>query len=383
MSTALQIINPATVTHTIAAHVADFLPQEAMRSRFAAVLANQVRSIGDLQKCTQESVLFAVAKIAQLQLDPAIPNEAWLVSYYNKQKGQHEAQCLIGYGGLRKLALRSPDVQDIFCAAVHDNDEYESPATPTQLPTHRRPAKFRPRGKAIGYYAAALLTSGHWRVIEMSREEVKAHRDLYSRSAQSQFWNEGKPDHEGLTNFDKMALKTVMRQLCSARNLSLTAELAMAEQQEDAYIEMAQAPEPARTTPMLTPAEEITRGQQSAADLFPGGMQAPRAPSYEEALASKSGGMSALYEQCLSAMETRGMPRRAAEAYMQRMERQAIDHGALGLDEETMRALLRTIPTWTQRASTEDVAARDAEAPLREGASDMLTADEEQEELPI
>jgi recombination protein RecT len=239
-------------------HIAHLLPQTEIRQRFAAVLVQQIRINPALQKCNPDSVLAAIVRMAQLHLDPAIPNECWLVPY------KSEASFIVGYGGLRKLALRSPEVKDILVSAVHEHDTYESPNTPTELPLHRRPGSFRPRGRAIGYYAAALLRVGHWRVIEMSREEVKSHRDRYSKAAQSTFWAEGKPDEEGLSNFDKMALKTVLRQLCSPRHLTLTADAQTALAQEEVLYDARFRPVEER------PVRRVGNGHQAANDIFGG-----------------------------------------------------------------------------------------------------------------
>lgn len=238
--------------------IAHLLPQAPLRARFAAVLFQQIRLSPALQKCTPASLMAAVVRMAQLQLDPAIPNECWLVPY------KTEATFIVGYGGLRKLALRSPEVQDILVDAVHERDTYLSPQTLGAPPTHIRPPGFGPRGKVIGYYAAALLQTEHYRVLEMSKEEVKAHRDRYSRSAQATFWNEGRPDEVGLSNFDKMALKTVLRQLCSPRHLSLSAEVQMALVQEEALYA---APPAARVTANLAP-PRAGNGHTAANALF-------------------------------------------------------------------------------------------------------------------
>lgn len=188
----------------------------------SVVILNQFRKTPKLWQCSQESLMDAVARIARLRLDPAIPNEVWLIPYGT------DATLLYGYGGLRKLALRSPEVRDIFAQVVCVNDTYHPAENPISLPVHKLPEGFQPRGRAIGYYAAALLTCGTYRVVSMSKAEVAAHRDRYSAAARSQFWAENRPDLAGLTNFDKMALKTVLRQLCSARHLSLDADVAEA-----------------------------------------------------------------------------------------------------------------------------------------------------------
>jgi recombinational DNA repair protein RecT len=140
----------------------------------------------------------------------------------------------VGYGGLRKLVLRNPEVQDVFAQVVCQNDTYRPAESPVSLPIHRLPEGFTPRGRAIGYYAAAYLRTGFWRVVTMSKAEVMAHRDRYAQGAKSSFWADNHLDKEGLTNFDKMAMKTCLRQLCSPRHLSLDADVSEALTAEEA-----------------------------------------------------------------------------------------------------------------------------------------------------
>lgn len=221
---ALQPIETTALVPMVHTALQELVPAETLRVRFASVIVNQLRTVPNLQRCTPESVLAAVTSIVQLDLDPALPNEVSIVPFWNKQGNCYEAQRITGFGGLKKLALRHRDVLDIFCAAVHERDTYVSGDDATKLPMHKRPDGFRPRGKVIGYYAAAKLRAGYWRVIERSKEEIAAHKQRYSLGQRGSFWDDNRPDMEGLTNFDKMALKTCLRELCHPRNLPQSVE---------------------------------------------------------------------------------------------------------------------------------------------------------------
>jgi len=201
--------------------------------RAAALLAevmNMGRRVPGLHECSMESLAYGVMRMASLNLNPAIPNEVWLIP----RKGQAELQ--YGYGALRKLVLRSPEVVDCWSKEVCANDVFEPPATLVSLPTHRIPP-FVPRGPVIGYYNVLQKANGNYLTLMMSVAEVEAHRDRYaqqdSRGQYGSAWSKSKADREGLTNFDKMGLKTVLRMNCSPRNVSLTADVwqALAEEQ--------------------------------------------------------------------------------------------------------------------------------------------------------
>jgi recombinational DNA repair protein RecT len=185
-------------------------------------ILNQARRVPDLHRCTPESLAFGIMRLASLRLNPAIPNECWLIP----RKGQAEPQ--YGYGGLRKLVLRSPEVIDCFSREVCVNDVFASPVTPVSLPTHQIPP-FLPRGRVIGYYNVIQKHNGNWLTLMMSVAEVLAHRDRYAQQDRNgqygSAWSNSHPDKEGLTNQDRMGLKTVLRMNCSPRNVSLEADV--------------------------------------------------------------------------------------------------------------------------------------------------------------
>jgi hypothetical protein len=161
-------------------------------------------------------------RLASLGLNPAIPNECWLIP----RKGIAEPQ--YGYGGLRKLVLRSAEVIDCFSREVCANDLFEAPESLIVLPLHRiKP--FVPRGRVVGYYNVLQKHNGNWLTLMMSVAEVEAHRDRYAQKDREgkygPSWSQARPDKEGLTNFDKMGLKTVLRMNCNPRDVTLEAEV--------------------------------------------------------------------------------------------------------------------------------------------------------------
>ena len=240
------------------AHLKRLLGSPEVVDRFLIIALNQVRKVPQLASCSRDSILDALVRMARLGLDPSVPNEVYLVPY------SKEAALIVGYGGLRKLVLRNPEVQDVFAQVVCEHDTYRPAESPVALPIHRLPEGFKPRGRAIGYYAAAYLRTGFWRVVTMSKAEVMAHRDRYAQGAKSTFWADNHPDKEGLTNLDKMAMKTCLRQLCSPRYLSLDADISEALKAEEAiYRPLPEAmvpravPRPSGNLPIETLTEEL------------------------------------------------------------------------------------------------------------------------------
>lgn len=210
-----------------------FLGSEEATAAFVAEIYNQARSKPTMHQCTVGSIQLNVAKVAALRLNPSLPNVVQFIPRHAKQKNDKGKEVWVleltmqyGYAGLRELVMRSPEVVDCFTQAVCVNDYYEPPATAVSPPIHRLPARFAPRGRVEGYYATVKLTNGHWRTLSMSVEDIEAHVGRYiPEDRRGPAWERGKrPDTEvGLTTFDKMALKTVLRMLCNGRDLPMTA----------------------------------------------------------------------------------------------------------------------------------------------------------------
>lgn len=215
-----------------------FLGHQEAVDAFIAEIFNQARRAPKLYSCTVESTRFIIARVASLRLNPAIPNEVALVPRSLKQpdgKYANEMTVIYGYAGLRKLALRSPELQDVWTQVVCTNDVYCPPATMIDLPLHQYPKGFLPRGRVIGYYATAQLTNDNWRTCIMSVAEIETHAKRYVHDLErAPSWNKGvRPDVEdGLTPFDKMGLKTCLRMLLNGRDIPLSAEISQALEDE-------------------------------------------------------------------------------------------------------------------------------------------------------
>lgn len=226
-----------------------FLGTPEAVNAFTAEIFSQARKAPKLYVCTLDSTRFILAQVASLKLNPAIPNEVSLIARSLKQtngKYADEMTVIYGYAGLRKLAMRSPEVVDILTAAVCANDLYVPASNAIMLPLHRLPDAFAPRGRVIGYYAAVQLSNGNWRTWPMSVTEVEAHAKRYVGDlTRAPAWSRGtRPDVEdGLTPFDKMALKTCLRMLLNGRDVPLSVEVVQALQHETVALHVETAAE--------------------------------------------------------------------------------------------------------------------------------------------
>ena len=152
-----------------------------------------------LAKANPATVIGAAAQAAMLDL----PINQSLGFAYIVPYGS-EAQFQLGYKGYIQLAQRSGQYVDIGAKTVYEGElEYEN----------RLLDKFkfgeRTGDKVIGYLAYFRLTNGFEKMLFMELDEMIAHAKKYSKNYK------GGTDKWGLTDFNTMAEKTVLKRLLS------------------------------------------------------------------------------------------------------------------------------------------------------------------------
>ena len=152
-----------------------------------------------LAKANPATVIGAAAQAAMLDL----PINQSLGFAYIVPYGS-EAQFQLGYKGYIQLAQRSGQYVDIGAKTVYEGElEYEN----------RLLDKFkfgeRTGDKVIGYIAYFRLVNGFEKMLFMTLDEMIAHAKKYSKNYK------GGSDKWGLTDFNTMAEKTVLKRLLS------------------------------------------------------------------------------------------------------------------------------------------------------------------------
>jgi len=187
--------------NSMSGEIAKALPSVMTPERFTRIALSAVSNNPKLAECTPQSFLGALMNAAQLGLEPNTPlGQAYLIPRRNGKKGGiWECSYQTGYKGLIDLAYRSGEVSIVQAHAVYENDafEYELGLNPVLI---HKPATTN-RGKAIAYYAMFKLVNGGYGFSVMSRDDVDEHARRYSQAYSSGPWQ---------TNFDEMALKTVL-----------------------------------------------------------------------------------------------------------------------------------------------------------------------------
>lgn len=161
----------------------------------------QVVSNNDLlRKADSVSIFQAAAMAATLHLP--INNNlgfAYIVPYGGK------AQFQLGYKGFIQLAQRSGAFKALNATPVYEGQLLEeNPLTGEYQFDFKQPKK----GLPIGYAAYFRLLNGFDKIIYMSRAEIEAHAQKYSKTynQSSSVWKK---------DFDGMALKTVTKLMLS------------------------------------------------------------------------------------------------------------------------------------------------------------------------
>lgn len=192
---------------------------EKESQRFISSIVSAVQTNPALAECTNASILSAALLGHSLKL-PQSPQLSffYLVPYNNKKKDSNgreitvkEAVFQLSYRGYLQLAMRSGQYRKINACDIREG-ELKSYNPITEEYIFEGITDFEKRSKlpVIGYYAYFEMTNGYRKELYWSKEQMEAHAQKYSASYRKKystsFW---------ISDFDAMALKTMLRQLIS------------------------------------------------------------------------------------------------------------------------------------------------------------------------
>lgn len=163
--------------------------------RFARLMTTALSTNPSLQQCSPMSFLGAMMQSASLGLEP---NTALGQSYLIPYKDQCTFQ--LGYKGLLELVYRSGQISSVQAEVVYENDEFIYELGLDSKIIHK-PKMDGDRGQPVAYYAIWHGKDGGYGFSVMSKAECEEHKKKFCKATNSP-WN---------TNFDSMALKTVLK----------------------------------------------------------------------------------------------------------------------------------------------------------------------------
>lgn len=168
---------------------------------FVASLIDIYSSDRNLQDCEPGAVIMEALKAATLRL-PINKNLgfAYIVPY--KNKGKAEPQMQIGYKGLIQLAMRTGEYRYLNADVVYEGELKSFDKLTGHMDLSGEPTS----NKVIGYFAYLELLNGFSKAVYWTKEQVIEHAKRFSKAYNSGYspWK---------TDFDAMALKTVLRNL--------------------------------------------------------------------------------------------------------------------------------------------------------------------------
>lgn len=180
---------------------------------FCRTAMTMIMQNGDLLACSPVSLYNALLQAAQLSLNcDGLLGQAYLVPYGGK------AVLVIGYKGLRELALRTGRYRDVRARVVFEKDVFEISLGTNEFVNHI-PAE-DDRGKMRGCYAVAVLADGSSVSEFMWAKEIEKHKEQYSKG-----WR--KKDSMWQTATEVAWQKTLIRRLCGRLQMSVKTQAIM------------------------------------------------------------------------------------------------------------------------------------------------------------
>lgn len=175
-------------------------PKQINKAKGAALALS---SNPNLSKCDPFSLVkycYEIARYDFLRDDCVYP-----VPYYDSHTGSTKVQAQIGFRGFRELAYRSGFYSEINASVVYSDDKVRRDRETGEIVVEFSESPEAMEGAVVGYFAFAKDKQGKLiSSVYMSKAKMDKHRDTYSKS-KSGPWT---------TSYEKMALKTVIKQLC-------------------------------------------------------------------------------------------------------------------------------------------------------------------------
>lgn len=128
------------------------------------------------------------------------------VPYFDSKTGTTKVQAQLGMRGLKELAYRSGLYQEINASVVYEGDKVKRDRETGEISVEFSDDVNSMDGAIVGFFAFAKDKEGKIiSTVYMSKKKMDEHRDRYSKSKSTGPW---------ATSYEKMALKTVIKQLC-------------------------------------------------------------------------------------------------------------------------------------------------------------------------
>ncbi len=242
MSTGIQK-QGSSVAESKPATLKGLLDSPAIKSKLSDILGNkraatfatsivQISLSNNLLKNAEPNSIIGAAMTAAtlgLPLNNSI-GQAYIVPFNERQDDgsyMQKAQFILGYKGLKQLAIRSGQYSNIYSKEVYEGQVIDDDS----FLGYRFDWKAKKSDKVIGYASYYKLLNGFESTLYMSSEELTAHGKKFSATFKRNFGN-------WVDSFDKMALKTVSKLHLNSGEAPLSVDMQTAIQSDQGIIQV-------------------------------------------------------------------------------------------------------------------------------------------------
>lgn len=135
------------------------VPASLSWDRFKRLATSLIQRNPKIADCEPVSLMSVFSDCATIGVYPdPVTGKAYIIPRFNKKKQCLEATLLVGYRGLRDIALRSPDIVDLWTGVVRRGDTFKMVRAPRQELIHEPLPE--ESGEVIGCYSIAALRNG-------------------------------------------------------------------------------------------------------------------------------------------------------------------------------------------------------------------------------
>lgn len=183
---------------------------------FVASLIDLFLSDNNLQKCNPNLVIMEALKAATLKLPiNKSLGFAYIIPYNKSVKGADGSwqkvampQFQLGYKGMIQLAMRTGHYKFLNADVIYEGEFQGFSRLTGELDINGQ----RTGDEVVGYFAYLKMLNGFEKAVFSTVEGVRAHAEKFSKSYQD-------AKSPWTTDFDAMAIKTMLRQLLSRYGL--------------------------------------------------------------------------------------------------------------------------------------------------------------------
>lgn len=228
------IVNPAGLEAMFARRKDDLakgLPKGAGLTveRLHRLVLNACVKNNKLFDCDISSMMLAISKAAALgvEVDDTL-GHAYLVPYFNKNMGCHNAQLLLGWRGMTNMLHRAVPGATARAQVVYEGDQFSYNYGYPKSLDHRPTFENETDEKITHAYAVYELPGGGWDFEVLSRNAIERIRRR-SKSANNGPW---------VSDYAEMAKKTAIRRLMKRAPLAPEFTRAVVEDEVDDFIDV-------------------------------------------------------------------------------------------------------------------------------------------------